>query len=245
VQKILIVEDCNIQANVIKELLLRGLPDVYVFIANQYSQALDVSKKHDIDLFFLDINIGLNQKNGIELAEELRRFEKYSLTWMVFISGYANYMLQAFKKVNCYDFIAKPCLPSEIQRVAAKLLGHKEKELTSHTYFSFINSENEKTQVMKSDIFFLESKNKKCAIHSQSQVFITQRKSLIDVVKEINMKTLIQSHKSFFVNINKIERINENKPCSEIFFNTYDKTALLGRKFKSINKSIFLMAKYG
>ncbi|MGV8149873.1 MAG: hypothetical protein ACLKAN_12810, partial [Alkaliphilus sp.] len=64
-QKILIVEDCNTQANVIKELLLMGLPDVYVFIANQYSQALDVSKNHDIDLFFLDINIGLNQKNGI------------------------------------------------------------------------------------------------------------------------------------------------------------------------------------
>ncbi|MGV8147270.1 MAG: LytR/AlgR family response regulator transcription factor [Alkaliphilus sp.] len=244
-QKILIVEDCNTQANVIKELLLMGLPDVYVFITNQYSQALDISKENDIDLFFLDINIGLNQKNGIELAEELRKFEKYSLTWMVFISGYASHMLQAFKKVNCYDFITKPCLPSEIQRVAAKLLGYKEKELTSHTHFSFVNSENKKTQVMKSDIFYIESKNKKCAIHSQSQVFTTQRKSLIAVAKEINMKTLVQSHKSFFININKIEKINENKPCSEIFFSNYDKTALLGRKFWSINKSKFLMAKYG
>jgi len=245
VQKILIVEDCHIQANMFREAILKSLPDVYVFIANQYNQALDVSKKHDIDLFFLDINIGLNQKNGIELAEELRKFEKYSLTWMVFISAYAHHTLQAFKKVNCYDFITKPCFPSKIQKVAAKLLGYKEKELTSQTYFSFINSENKKIRVMKADIFFIESKNKKCAIHLQSNLFITQRKSLIDVAKEINMKTLVQSHKSFFVNANKIKTIIENKPCPEIFFSEYDKTALLGRKFKSINKNIFLMSKYG
>ncbi|MBN4051066.1 response regulator transcription factor [bacterium AH-315-K05] len=244
-KKILIVEDCSIQANIIQEIISRALPSVHILIANSFDLALSLSKKNNIDLFLIDIGLGLDQKTGIELAEELRSFEKYSLAWMVFISAHSKQMLKAFKKINCYDFITKPFEASEIQKTVIRLLGCGKSKLTDQSYYFFITANNLETRIEKSDIYFIEIDNRKCIIHAKSGQFFTQRKSLLDIVNEINMKCLIQSHKSFYVNITKIKRIIRNKPSSEILFHDYDKTALLGRRFASINKKTFRSNSWG
>jgi len=238
-KNILIVEDCNIQANTIQEIISRALPSVHILIANSLDLALDLSKENNIDLFLIDIGLGIGQKTGIELAEELRSTKKYALTWMVFISGHSSQMLRAFKNVNCYDFITKPYTAFEIQKITTRLLGYEESHLTNKPYYSFLTIDNTKVKIKKTDIYFIESNNKKCIIHAKSAQFSTQRKSLITLTDDINMKSLIQSHKSFFVNATMITRIVKNRPSSNIFFLDYDKTALLGRKFANINKKHF------
>ncbi|MGV8149957.1 MAG: response regulator [Alkaliphilus sp.] len=145
-KKILIVDDCNIQANWIQEIILKSLPTVHIFIANSYDLALALSMKNSIDLFLIDIGLGIGRKTGIELAEKLRSFEKYVLTWIVFISGDSSQILKAFKKVNCYDFIAKPYQASEIQKTVIRLLGCEESKLTDQSYYSFITADNLKTR---------------------------------------------------------------------------------------------------
>lgn len=171
IKKVFIVEDCNIQANIIQEIVLRALPSARIFIENSHDLALAFSKKNNIDLFLIDIGLGLGQKTGIELAETLRSFEKYALTWIVFISGDENQMLKAFKKINCYDFIVKPYQASEIQKTVVRLIGCEKSKLSDQTYYSFITTDNVKTRIEKADIYFIEIYNRKCIIHAKSGQF--------------------------------------------------------------------------
>ncbi|MGV8149888.1 MAG: LytR/AlgR family response regulator transcription factor, partial [Alkaliphilus sp.] len=186
--------------------------------------------KHKINLFFLDID--LKKRTGIKLAQTLRDYEEYALTWIVFVSASSQDMLKAFKEVNCYDFIIKPSEKNKIQNIAVKLLGYKDTKLANKTYYSFDTADNEKAKIKKEDIYFIATENRKCIMHTKMGQYVTQKKSLYTIINEVEMENLIQSHKSFAVNVCKIEKIEKSFLYSEIVFKGYEERALLGRKFK-------------
>ena len=230
-KSILIVGDCNIQANIMKEMIIQVIPNVVIYIATDYDYALNISKKHKINLFFLDTI--LKKRAGIKLAQRLRDYEEYSLTWIVFVSACSQDMLKAFKEVNCYDFIIKPFEKNKIQNIAIKLLGCQGSKLVNKIYYSFDTAENKKVKIKKEDIYFIATENRKCIIHTKIGQYVTQKKSLDTVISEIRMENLIRSHKSFAVNVHKIGKTEKKFSYSEIVFEGYEERALLGRKFKT------------
>lgn len=233
--KILILEnDCNqlkILSNIIKQ-----LGDNYVvYEATNIAEGLKISESEIIDLFYIDIS--LNNESGLKFALEIRRKEKYKLTWVIFVTIYKDYMLPAFKKIHCYDYILKPYDKDYIQKTTKLLLTDSRAQVAvTEVKEKFIIVDVKKIQVkiFISEIIFMEVFIRTSIIHTINGSFTIDYLSLKKLYEMINDKNILQSHRSYLVNIkyiNKIEKTN-NKTAYKIYFYNTKETALLGLSYK-------------
>lgn len=86
------------------------------------------------DVAFLDIE--MPGVNGLELARQMR--QQLPDLFIVFITGYSHYALEAFK-VEALDYILKPFMPEEIEAALNRILKYKghQSELPSTSLPSF------------------------------------------------------------------------------------------------------------
>ena len=84
------------------------------------------------------------------------------------------------------------------------------------------------------DILFLEYYLKKCVIHTKNRSINIKTNSIENVIKEINYKNFLRTHKSYAVNLDNVKEIKRiNSKLWEVVFNDYDKTADLSYSFKN------------
>ncbi|WP_195428714.1 LytTR family DNA-binding domain-containing protein [Clostridium sp. D46t1_190503_E9] len=228
---ILLVEDDIIQSSLLREMIEIKYIDVRVYEAKSEKESMSIIEKVDIDVFFLDIK--LKESSGLKLAENIRKIEKYELSPIVFVSGQIGYMIDALKKVNCYDFITKPFEMEDITKIIDKFLRHKNK-IINENYSYFKTVDGNEIKINKSDIIFIEYYLKKCIIHTTFGEHNIKSNGLEKLINEINYKNIIRTHKSFAVNIDYLKEIRKvNTKLWEITFYNYDKVSELSYNYRN------------
>jgi len=232
---ILILEDNYIQLKTLSEIIKELGKGYKIYEATNIIDALSIAKEKQIDLFFLDIN--LEDGSGFKFAEEIRKIEIYKLTWMVFVTIYRDFMLTAFKKVHCYDYILKPYKKEKIQKLTKRLLSDNKEQVAVtkiNEKYIIVPIKNIEIKIYVNEIVFVEVFLRTSMIHTIKGSFTIDYLSLKKLNLMINDKNIIQSHRSFLINIsyvNKIEKTNDKTSCKIYFYNT-DKIALLGHSYK-------------
>jgi DNA-binding response OmpR family regulator len=80
-------------------------PDYQVHLAENGEQALDILKRHDIDLIFLDLK--LFGMNGIELCRRIRKDKPISIIYA--ITGWAGlFEVEECREAGFDDYFTKP-----------------------------------------------------------------------------------------------------------------------------------------
>ena len=229
---ILIVEDNNLQRNNLKIMLQEINQEYHVMEAPSASYALELLKTNRVDLFYIDIQ--LNSESGLKLARHLRKIPGYELTWIVFITSHVEYMLEAFKEIHCYDYVLKPYEKSNIHNITQKLLGTTSKGLREGEKRKciFVDINGIMARIFVDDIIFIEVFGKICLIHTTMGQYEVKYLSLSKLLDMLPENTLIQSHRAYAVNMSYMRDINKSQPCWEISFDNYEKTALVGGKYK-------------
>ncbi|MBL4935511.1 response regulator transcription factor [Clostridium sp. YIM B02515] len=232
---ILILEDDCIQLKTLSEIIKQS-SDVYkVYEASNTAEAMKAALTERIDLFYIDIS--LKNESGLKFAEEIRKEEGYKLTWIVFVTIYKDYMLPAFKKIHCYDYILKPYNKENIQKITKLLLSDDRAQVAAteiRENFIIVNVKNIQVKIFVSEIIFVEVFIRTSIIHTINGSFTIDYLSLKKLNSMINDKNILQSHRSYLVNvkyINKIEKTTDKTSYKIYFYNTTD-TALLGNNYK-------------
>jgi len=110
-KKILIIEDDEINRKVMEFQLKNNF---LVDLAKNGKEGLDLFTKGDYDLILIDINLGLGE-NGIEVMEEIRKFDKGKSTPVIAITAYANFgNRDGFLEAGFDNYIAKPYQADEL-----------------------------------------------------------------------------------------------------------------------------------
>jgi CheY-like chemotaxis protein len=110
-KKILIIEDDEINRKVMEFQLKNNF---LVDLAKNGKEGLDLFTKGDYDLILMDINLGLGE-NGIEVMEEIRKFDKGKSTPVIAITAYANFgNRDGFLEAGFDNYIAKPYQADEL-----------------------------------------------------------------------------------------------------------------------------------
>ena len=108
--KYLVLDDEIIAAEYIATLIHEIDKKGEIITLNNSIQALEIAKQKQFDVCFIDIQMpGIN---GIDFFEELKKI--YYKTNFIFITGYLDYMGQAFK-LDASDYIVKPANVEQIR----------------------------------------------------------------------------------------------------------------------------------
>jgi len=230
---ILITEKNNTIQAKIQQALSSTCKDIKIYQAHDIEKGIFVAKEYSIDIFFIDTNFCNNK--GFDFATKLRKTSKYALSWIIFISEDLDYIMYAFKKIHCFDYIIKPFTEKHV------------KELEQNLIKSILESVNEKKQNRKNiifdiegrlvkiyvdEIYFIEINQKLCTLYTKQSIYKSKKLTLRKVLDMIDESYFIQSHKSFAVNIKYIKNIGKiSNKLWDINFKNYEKCAFLGPKF--------------
>lgn len=230
---ILVVEDDIIQRQNLIKILGSVSHELNIYEADSKKSALKIASEVEISFMFVDIM--LRSSTGIEFAKELRQIPGYRLTWIIFLTTHVDYMLQAFKEIHCYDYILKPYRKDKIIEITKLLLANKyenesHKDKKDHIVFEL---QGVTYKLYTDDIIFIEVKLRTCMVHTKQKTYMLNRMPLKKLLEMITVDYIIQTHKSFAVNIHYIDQIKKiSRGCWEIYFHDYEEQALLAATYK-------------
>lgn len=237
---IILVEDDYMQREILKKMIVAKYEVIEIYEADSESSALEIINKHDINIFLIDIS--LKESSGLELATKIRHILKYELSPLIFLTTHVDYMLQAFKQIHCYDYIIKPYNKEDVLAMLDKFIVYENSHLNNRNVNLNENNDRKVSITLKNgiyavikidDIVFIEIKGRVGEVNTINGMYEANNTSLKKIIKLIDCKDIIQSHRAFAINkkyICKIEKINAK--LSTVYFDNYIKTALLGYKFK-------------
>lgn len=240
-KSILLVEDDINQRRNLKKMLQEIDCSLRIYEAQDKYGALEILNNENIELFFIDIS--LKNSSGLDLALELRKIPKYELSWIVFLTTNVQYMFQAFKEIHCYDYIIKPYEKDEVIKLTKKLISGtyiNNIAINERKYVVFEINKGISTRLYIDEIIFIEISLRTCIVHTKQGKYEIKRLTLKKALELIDSDDIMQCHKSFAVNINHINGIESiSSRLSNIHFDNYDKTALLGYMFKNMVEEKF------
>ncbi len=194
--------------------------------AENANDAIGLVKDQSPDLAFLDIE--LPDMRGIELAEKLREI-KPDLA-IVFITAHQEYSLNAFK-LYAFDYILKPIDEERVKttfRHIQQMIKKPNKDNPNpQEAIISISFGNQRVFMKLSEIFYIEKTGRHTLVCCVNGKFKT-RETLQDLEQYLGT-TFFRSHKSYIINMKKIEQIISCSNYYEVKFKNYEDTALLSR----------------
>lgn len=247
----IIIDDENMARALLRNILQDVAPNITVLAeCDDLPNGIKAIKKHVPDIVFLDIE--MPGHSGLSILdffnEEEVNFE------IVFITGYSEYAIQAFK-LSAIDYLLKPINPDILQETVERIFKKEERNRLQNYKILQDNLKgntdvNDKCIVVNltgitrfikvKDILMLEADGSYCKIHLNNEEKITTSKNLKYFEEALSgMPNFFRSHKSNIVNLKCVTEINRAE--GEIFLQhnqramlSTDKTDLLIEKMKQL-----------
>lgn len=200
----------------------------YLELLQKCSSAIEAQmylSQNQADILFLDIS--MPNLTGIDLLKMLNTTQ----TATIFTTAYSQHAIEAFE-LDATDYLLKPiefdrffkavtkavkrlekgASTSSIPPIAAPANSAKpENEISTVDYF-FVKSDYKILKVSYNDVLFIESAQKYICIHTTTQKIITLL-SLSGVMKQLPAHQFFRVHRSYVVNIDKVDSIEGNMVC--------------------------------
>jgi DNA-binding LytR/AlgR family response regulator len=207
----IIVEDIQIAADFLRKFCEKSdLVEVKGHFMN-VADALEFLDRERVDLLFLDVE--MPGANGFDLLDRLTYSPKIILT-----TSKTEYAFNAFQ-YHVDDYLKKPFTYKRFMEAIEKLRQQQTAETSPATIFAsapqadsdflFIKAEDKLIKLRKDDILFLESMRDYVKFVTAGKSYITYS-TLKNMEEKLIGQTFLKVHRSYIVNINKIDDIRGN-----------------------------------
>lgn len=227
--RILILEDDNFEASILKEYL-----ETQNFITHRAStlhEALEAFEANSFDFLIIDIYIN-GRPEGITFAKTIAKDTSQSIPFLFLTGSTDRPVFEAAKITNPYGFLIKPFNEQElaytIELILEKQNDIKENPHNINTPF-FFKKNNSFFKVESKDIKYIEVEGRYCNIHTATNSFISQN-SLKYFLNILPSNTFIKVHRNYVINCNMIKEVHPN---DNLIILQNDKTITLGRAYKT------------
>lgn len=152
------------------------------------------------DLILLDIEMkGLS---GIETAELIRK--KKNQEFIIFLTSHSEFMPEAFK-VKAFRFLCKPLEMDKFKEAISEV----EKEILNRKRIA-INEKGNVELINMQDIIYIEAFGDGTYVYTKNDVLENNRQ-LKYWISELGTEHFFQTHRSYFVALKYIKKINNNE----------------------------------
>lgn len=197
-----VVDDSSIQRMIISK-LVNNHPNLHLI--GDFSNAIEAKgcmTIHNVDLIFLDIEMPVI--SGFDFLDGLK-----SKPQIIFITSKAEYAMKAFD-YDATDYIQKPIMVDRFN--AAVKRAYNLQKLKSETReeegdYIFVKSNLKKMKIYTSKIKWIEAYGDyvKVVTEEDSNLVLSTMKSFEN---DLSKEKFIRVHKSYIINIDKVERFN-------------------------------------
>ena len=198
----IIVEDEPLALERTKEYVLK-LP--FLNLRATFDNALDALaflKTNQVDLIFLDINLG--EMSGIELLETSAVKSQVILT-----TAYEEYALKGFD-LKVADYLLKPfTFERFVQAVDRVPVNLPKKQAMTANNFIFVKTENRLEKVSLREIIYIEGMRDYRRIHTAAKRIMTLQ-TFAEFERQIPPNIVCRVHKSYIISLDKIDSIEKN-----------------------------------
>ncbi len=214
--KILMVEDDMIIAADIS-MQLTKLGYEVIGINTRGEDALNTIEANRPDIILMDI-ILTGKMNGIETAKII--LEKYQVPLIFLTSNSDDATFQQASAAKPYAFISKPFQKSNLertlkltlQRIAVEKETETTPESTDHVSAMddrlFIRHKDQMVKVLLTEILYAEADRNYCKIYTEKQDYLLSV-PLRNIESQLPPNEFLRVHRSFVVNLKKIDAISE------------------------------------
>lgn len=218
-KNILIVEDEPIISHDIANMIV-DLGYMVGGMASSTEEALSILESKPIDLILLDIVIE-GDDDGIVLAEKVN--QKYQIPFVFLTSNADSTTLERAKVTMPAGYIVKPftindlksnCEIALFKASASKTIKtsvkvpEKEDSFVLKDYL-FIKENSKLIKLSISDILYAEANDNYTFIYTLDKKYLVSS-TLKSIEAKLNKNVFVRIHRSFFINIEKINAINGN-----------------------------------
>ncbi len=198
----LIIED-ELPAQRILEEYINDTPNlVLVSACSNALKALEILKNRNIDLIFLDIH--LPKLSGISFLKSLETKPNVILT-----TAYQNYAIESYE-LNVIDYLLKPFSFERFLKAVDKVNVKSKQELSIENNFIFIKSGKKTIRTKIKDLVYIEGQSEYVKIfYEDKSVVVFQSLNYYESI--LPETTFIRVHRSYIINISRIESIEDNK----------------------------------
>ncbi len=205
----LIVDDEPLALDVVEN-YVRKTP--FLELAGRCSSALEAMQQLEeqpIDLIFLDIQ--MPDLDGVAFSRTLKNGPK-----IIFTTAFEKYALEGFK-VDALDYLLKPFNYEEFLKAAGKArewfqLLDGQKEAAKNESYLFVKSEYKLIRIHLNEVLYFEGLKDYIKIH-----VATQHKPILTLMtlkaleEKLPSDRFMRVHRSFIVNLEKIESVERNR----------------------------------
>lgn len=222
VLKVLIVEDEAVIAQHLW-LLLEDLGYEVVGRASKYSRAIELISSSEPDLVLLDIVLG-GAKDGVDVAEHIRK--EWPGLPFIFLTSHADpKTVERAKAAQPYGYLLKPFEREDLYasiEIAMGRAGGLGIETEPEETFEFLSGDKVATdsifikdrhvyqKIRFSDIAFLKAEGNYVDINTTNRT-LSVRSSLRSFMERIPEDLFFRIHRSYAVNLSKVDSINPNE----------------------------------
>lgn len=169
--------------------------------------ARDTIENQDIDLMLLDIE--MPYENGVDMLSKLEKKPN-----VIFITSQTRHAIKAFE-FDAIDYIVKPIdldrLNEAVEKAKRRIFG-KQQEIVvdENEEFMMIKKNRETQKFSYSSVDYIEGSSSYVTYNTSSGK-ITTTGILKQVEETLNPNVFVRVHRSFLVNINKIDKISSQE----------------------------------
>lgn len=189
--------------------------------------ALVIKEKPDLAL----VDINMPNVNGVEAVKVCK--EILPSVQAIFTTGYDEFAVEAFN-ISAVDYIVKPIernrlfLALEKAKKMIQLLKLQTKSVIQKSISRLsIKSNNTFLYLPVEDMFYIEKEGRKSILHTAQERFETTES--LQELEERLPDYFYKSHRSYLVNLNKIEKISASGESYLAYFSAAHKVAHISR----------------
>jgi DNA-binding LytR/AlgR family response regulator len=165
-------------------------------------EAIVFLKKNHVELVFLDIK--MDELNGIQLLESLER-----KPYVIVTTAFIEFALKGYE-LNVVDYLLKPFTIERFIQAVEKVSSIINRTQISNRNFFFVKTEYRIEKVQYDDIQYIEGMRDYRCIQLPSKKILTLQ-TFTDLYDDLPKSEFCRVHKSYIVNMCKIETIERNR----------------------------------
>lgn len=172
--------------------------------AINYTEAIEMLENNKPDLLLLDIQLA-GKKNGIDVAEKVN--ELYPMPFIFLTANSDAETIDRAKKVKPHAYIVKPFSKDDLFAAIEIAFNNFSGNIANSKDHIFIKDGHIFRKIFLHEILYLESNANYVTVHMLLNKKVMVRSTINDLTEQIDQKNFIRIHRSYSVNINKIEDI--------------------------------------